>query len=72
LTACTGFMGRLRRARASMGMSQRGLSAKAGRSNSWVHSLEAGHWLPDVQGAACLAKVLGVTVEWLLTGEGEP
>ena len=64
-----GFVGRLRETRERQGLSQRGLSQKAGRSNSWVCSLEAGLWLPDAQGAACLAKVLGVTMEWLLTGE---
>tara|TARA_R110000868_G_C10459471_1_gene727253 strand:- start:227 stop:442 length:216 start_codon:yes stop_codon:yes gene_type:complete len=60
---------RVRRARTKAGLSQRGLSLKAGLSPAAVSSIErrAGGGI-SAETAAALAKVLGMSVDTLLTG----
>ena len=60
---------RVRRARTKAGLSQRGLAIKAGLSPAAVASIErrkGGGITADT--AAALAKVLGISVDALLTG----
>lgn len=70
------FRDRLRWAREASGVSQRELSEIAGLSPSHVWALETEHaklkrGLPDVGTVSALARVLGVTLDWLVDGAGE-
>lgn len=60
--------GRLRRLRRERGLSQRDLSAP-GVSYAYVSRIEAGERMPSVRALRLLAAKLGVSVEYLETGE---
>jgi transcriptional regulator with XRE-family HTH domain len=59
---------RLRSRRLELGLSQRGL-AEPGVSNAYISRIEAGTRIPSVRVLRQLAPKLGVSVEWLETGE---
>ena len=59
---------RVRRARTKAGFSQRGLSLKAGLAPGTVGLIEARGGGVSARTAAALAKVLGISVDALLTG----
>lgn len=67
------FAERLNWARRAAGMSRRALSVKAGLAEPHVGMIER-NLEADPQGstAAALAEALGVSIEWLVTGRGEP
>ncbi len=62
--------GRLRRARELSGLSARALSRLAGLSAAHVSLIEDARPNLEAQTAAKLARVLGVTMEWLVSGTG--
>ena len=68
-----GIAERLKWARRLTGMSQRRLTEAAGlKSDGPVRHAESGHTdTLDSKSAVSLAAVLGCSVDWLLTGEGE-
>lgn len=68
LTDPKGFTKRLALARKRAGFSQNALSA-AGVSGAYVHLIERGRRVPSLQVINQLAKKLGVSTHWLLTGE---
>jgi transcriptional regulator with XRE-family HTH domain len=63
---------RLKRAREMAGLSARALSSLAGLTPSHVSLIEAGQPGIESKTAMKLAGVLGVSLDWLLTGKGEP
>lgn len=66
------FGERLRRARKVRGLGLRALAKAAGVSHATVSLLESGRQdAIEVKAAVALARALGVTVEWLVTGDGE-
>jgi transcriptional regulator with XRE-family HTH domain len=63
---------RVREIREGKGLSQRKLSDLLKKGPTYVQQLEGrGHPMGS-EVAVRMAKVLGVRLEWLLTGEGEP
>lgn len=62
----------MRMARSYAGLSARGLSALAGLAPSHVNLIETRVENVGAQTVASLARVLGVTTDWLITGKGEP
>src|SRR6266536_4628395 len=62
---------RLRQRRQSIGLSQRDLS-EPGVSYAYISRIEAGARPPSVKALRKLAPKLGVSVEWLETGEQSP
>ena len=68
LTDPKGFQRRLAQARKRAGLSQNALSA-AGISGAYVHLIERGQRTPSLQVIDQLARHLGVSTHWLLTGE---
>lgn len=62
---------RLKRAREMAGLSARALSSLAGLTPSHVSLIEAGQPGIGSKTAMKLAGVLGVSLDWLLTGHGE-
>lgn len=62
---------RVRRLRTALGMSQRALSGP-GISYAYVSRIEAGHRNPSVKAIRLLARKLGVTADYLETGERIP
>jgi transcriptional regulator with XRE-family HTH domain len=62
---------RLRQRRQSLGLSQRDLS-EPGISYAYISRIEAGARTPSVKALRKLAPKLGVSVEWLETGEQSP
>jgi transcriptional regulator with XRE-family HTH domain len=63
--------GRLKRTREMSGLSARSLSKLAGLSAAHVSLIEADRPNLEAQTAAKLARVLGVTMEWLVNGTGD-
>lgn len=64
--------GRLRLARESAGLSASGLSKLARITGSHVGLIEAGERVnPQLKTLAAIASVLGVSLDWLVYGEGE-
>lgn len=63
------FSDNLRKARKHKSMSQAALSSITGVSVAAICKYEKGTMLPTVIVAAELAKALGVTVEYLVTGK---
>lgn len=63
------FSDNLRKARKRARMSQATLSGETGVSVAAICKYESGQMLPTVITAVALAKVLGVTVETLVTGK---
>ena len=63
------FSDNLRKARKRARMSQATLSGETGVSVAAICKYESGQMLPTVVTAVALAKVLGVTVETLVTGK---
>lgn len=62
---------RLRQRRQSLGLSQRDLS-EPGISYAYISRIEAGARTPSVKALRKLAPKLGVSVDWLETGEQSP
>jgi transcriptional regulator with XRE-family HTH domain len=62
---------RLRQRRQSLGLSQRDLS-EPGISYAYISRIEAGLRTPSVKALPKLAPKLGVSVDWLETGEQSP
>jgi transcriptional regulator with XRE-family HTH domain len=62
---------RLRQRRQSLGLSQRDL-AEPGVSYAYISRIESGARTPSVKALRKLAPKLGVSVEWLETGEQSP
>lgn len=60
---------RIREARKKAGMSTEELCAKVYASNRSIQSYESGKIIPNLVMVCNLAKVLGVTVGWLIAGE---
>jgi transcriptional regulator with XRE-family HTH domain len=66
------FGARLREARVARGLGLRELSRAASVSHTIISLLETGRQEAiEVRAAVALAKALGVTVEWLVTGDGD-
>ena len=63
---------RLRDLREAKGMSQAELAEELGVHQSTITSLELGRYEPRLLTAICLADVLGVTLDYLATGRGDP
>lgn len=63
------FSDNLRKARKRLHKSQAALSGETGVSVASICKYESGMMLPTVVTAAELAKALGVTVEYLVTGK---
>lgn len=63
------FSDNLRKARKRLHKSQAALSGETGVSVASICKYESGMMLPTVITAAELAKALGVTVEYLVTGK---
>lgn len=61
---------RMRAARQKIGISQGALAAAMGVSVITISRLERGVSLPSASVATALARELGVSTDWLLTGEG--
>lgn len=61
----------MRQRRQSLGLSQRDLS-EPGISYAYISRIEAGARTPSVKALRKLASKLGVSVEWLETGEQSP
>jgi transcriptional regulator with XRE-family HTH domain len=62
---------RLRQRRESLGLSQRDLS-EPGVSYAYISRIESGARTPSVKALRKLAPKLGVSVDWLETGEQSP
>jgi transcriptional regulator with XRE-family HTH domain len=62
---------RLRQAREAAGLKKAELALKTGLSKSQIGRIENGKSSSPVRTVKDLARTLGVTVEWLLTGKGE-
>lgn len=62
---------RIEQVRHALGLTQRGLAEKLGLSTRTVNRWEAGAVAPRQSMVEQIAKLGGVTVSWLLTGEGE-
>lgn len=65
----TTWRGRVKAARIEAGFGGPTLSALMGRNKNWSRDLEIGHGSPDPELLAELARVLGKTVQWIVTGE---
>jgi len=63
------WQGRLRAARIDAGYGGPALSALMGRNKNWSRDIETGHGSPDPETLAELARVLGRSVQWIVTGE---
>lgn len=59
------------RMRSFKGMSDRSLSLQAQGSADLIRSARRNRHIPNARNLASIAKVLGVSVDWLLGGEGE-
>jgi transcriptional regulator with XRE-family HTH domain len=57
---------RIKTARQAVGLSQGGLAAKLGMSQSAISQWELGTRTPEFDAVAPLAKALGVSLDWLL------
>jgi phage repressor protein C with HTH and peptisase S24 domain len=60
---------RVKRAREALGLSQQALASKVGVSLTTIQNYEGGKF-PKGEHAVSLARSLGCTIDWLLTGEG--
>ena len=60
---------RIRMHRARLHLSQGELAKKVGISLTWMNSIECGHADPRASHLKEIAKVLGVTTDYLLGGE---
>jgi len=64
---------RLKRTRKIAGFSARMLDELAGLTPGHTSSIEAGRrQIPSTSTASALARVLGVSLDWLIAGVGEP
>jgi|GEM_PF-4761663 len=64
---------RMKQAREALGLSQRELSHRAGMAASVVNKLERGERpTASFETMTAIAKALGVSVQWLMTGELGP
>lgn len=61
---------RIRAARKARGLSVAELAEAVGLFRNHVYLLEQGRYAPSARSTPKLAEALGVTVEWLLTGNG--
>lgn len=62
---------RIRYARGLAGLSARRVAILAGRHPQWLTAVERGvNRAPSAVALSAVARVLGVTVEWLLEGTG--
>ena len=61
---------RIRRAREAKGMSQAKLAALVGVPSQSISAWERGEVVPGAKNILRLAEALGVSVDWLLTGQG--
>jgi len=61
------FADNMRAARVAKGMTQVQLSDRTGWSQGWISQLERGERVVDLDELATLAKILGVTAQWLVT-----
>jgi transcriptional regulator with XRE-family HTH domain len=63
---------RLKFARGLADLSCRRLALLAGRTPQWASALERGAYAsPSAASIAAIGRVLGVSIEWLLSGAGE-
>lgn len=60
---------RVRKTREMLGLGQQALATKVGVSLTTIQNYEGGKF-PKGEHAVSLAKALGCTIDWLLTGEG--
>lgn len=65
-----GFYERVRELRTVGGVSARKLARLAGWNDTALSAAESGGGSMSAERALVLAKVLGTTVEWLVSGEG--
>lgn len=63
---------RIRERRNELGLTQRDIGAAVGRSTGAVTQWEADMTKPNGQNLMKLAKFLGCSPEWLISGKGEP
>lgn len=56
--------------RKEKGMTQVELVKQTGLAKQTVTNLEKGHYPPDLGTVLCVAKVFGVTLDWLVLGKG--
>lgn len=72
VSSLTDFGARVRAARASMGLTQAELASLmpwVGATDNSVHTWEAGRSYPRTEHLPGLARVLGRSVDWLITGK---
>lgn len=68
-----GFRARLRQARELAGESPRSLSLRIGTSHGTVGNVEGGHVAdPGINLLKGIADALGVSLDWLVSGTGDP
>lgn len=63
---------RIRDIRKRAGMTQGDLGRRLGVTASSVSSYESGEYSPSTECLVEIAKIGGTSIDWLLTGEGEP
>ena len=63
---------RIRQTRMSLKLTQQQLGDRIGVTKATISQWEKGDYSPSGQNLYNLAKVLGVSAEWLLSGKGEP
>ena len=62
---------RVAKLRKTRKLSQRGLAIKSDISNATISRIESGESLPDANTTQVLAKALGVSIDFLLTGKNK-
>ncbi len=63
---------RVRAQRGGVGLTQEELARKLAVSHQHVSRIESGHVLPSLELVIRLSQVLGVTIDYLLTGNDRP
>ena len=61
--------GRLREARENLGLTQADVGESIGVNKQTVHRWEVGAAVPKIRHIIDLTEILGVTLDWLATGE---
>ena len=59
----------MRAARTDLRLSSAALSRRLGKNDNWASDVERGHGSPDPEALVVLARELGRSVAWLVTGE---
>lgn len=60
---------RIKKARRDAGLSQSDLARKANLSRTSIHNYEQGRYIPSIADTIIIAKVCGVSLDWLAYGD---